>query len=232
VSETHDQIEELLAGYVLRSLSGADAAEADRLLTEHVPGCSSCRSTLDAFQAVAADLALEAAPVAPPETLLPRLHRELEPRGGRMSRWSPARIVAVAASVVLVVGLGGLAVTQLGSTTTLAPADLEGALRTATMPGATQTNLGHATEIAAPGLQEIYIYGEGVPAPPAGSEYALWALSGSSARYLGSFSPDQSGRVLLKLTIDPSTFDQLLVTAEPTGSQPSRPGDPAWSETG
>ena len=47
----HERTQELLAGYVVRSLSGEDAAEADRVLTDHVPGCDECRSTLDAFRA-------------------------------------------------------------------------------------------------------------------------------------------------------------------------------------
>ncbi|MBW8742248.1 MAG: hypothetical protein JF623_06400 [Acidobacteria bacterium] len=46
----HDAADELLAGYVLGSLSGPDAEEADRLLTEHVPDCLTCRTTLDAFR--------------------------------------------------------------------------------------------------------------------------------------------------------------------------------------
>ena len=35
----HDAAEELLAGYVLGALTGADADAADRLLDEHVPDC-------------------------------------------------------------------------------------------------------------------------------------------------------------------------------------------------
>lgn len=232
MSDTHDRIDELLAGYVLRSLSGPDGTEADHLLTEHVPGCARCRETLDAFQAVAADLALDAPPIEPPETLLPQLHRELEPRSRRSGRWSPARIVAVAASVVLVVGLGGLALTQLGgSGNPMAPADLEQAMKIATTPGATQTDLGHATEITAPGVEQFVIFGSDVPAPPAGMTYRLWAMSGSSAKYLGSFVPDD-GRVMLLISIDPTTFDRLLVTTEPSNSQPSTPGSPAWAEAG
>jgi len=231
VSDTHDRIEELLAGYVLRSLSGPDGAEADHLLTEHVPGCVRCRETLDAFQAVAADLALDAPPIAPPETLLPQLHRELEPRTSR-GRWSPARIVAVAASVVLVVGLGGLALTQIGGSGTAgAPADLEQAMKIATTPGAKQTDLGHATEITAPGVEQFVIFGTDVPAPPPGMTYRLWAMSDGSARFLGSFVPDD-GRVILLISIDPTTFERLLVTTEPADSQPSTPGSPAWAEAG
>ena len=39
MTETHEAIEELLVGYVLRSLSGEDAARADHLLSDHVPHC-------------------------------------------------------------------------------------------------------------------------------------------------------------------------------------------------
>ncbi|HTG47577.1 MAG TPA: anti-sigma factor [Actinomycetota bacterium] len=228
----HDRIDELLAGYVLRSLSGPDGAEADHLLAEHVPGCARCRETLTAFQAVAADLALDASPIDPPETLLPQLHRELEPRGSRPGRWSPARIVAVAASLVLVVGLGGLLITQLGgSGTPMAPADLERAMKIATTPGAKQTDLGHATEITAPGVEQFVIFGTDVPSPPQGTTYRLWAISDGPAKWLGDFVPDD-GRVILLVSIDPTTFDRLLITTAPAGSQPSTPGSPAWAQTG
>ena len=39
--DRHGETQELLAGYVLQSLSSEDAAEADRLLTEHVPAARS-----------------------------------------------------------------------------------------------------------------------------------------------------------------------------------------------
>ena len=114
MTDRHAEAQELLAGYALQSLSGEDAAEADRLLAEHVPGCSECRQMLDAFQAVAGELALDAETIPPPDPLLPRIHREMEPRGRSAGRWTSGRLVAAAASVVLVVGAGGLAIRQLG----------------------------------------------------------------------------------------------------------------------
>ena len=39
MNEDHVRIQELMAGYVLDGLSGEDAVEADRLLSEHVPSC-------------------------------------------------------------------------------------------------------------------------------------------------------------------------------------------------
>ena len=66
----HEAIDELLAGYVLRSLTGEDAEAADRLLTDHVPECTDCRATLDAFQGLTGDIALVAAPVPVPASLI------------------------------------------------------------------------------------------------------------------------------------------------------------------
>ncbi|MGZ4148446.1 MAG: hypothetical protein ACXVQJ_00250, partial [Actinomycetota bacterium] len=160
MSEHHEAIDELLAGYVLRSLSGPDAEEADRLLTEHVPGCAACRATLDAFGSVAADLALQTSSVPPPETLLPRLHREMEPRRADR-RWSRGRLIAVAASVVLVVGIGGAAVTQLGGQNTVAPADLANVVNMLANGGhATDLGQGNAQQISAPGVPKVYLYGD------------------------------------------------------------------------
>ena len=111
----HEAIDELLAGYVLRSLTGEDAEAADRLLTDHVPDCTDCLATLDAFQGLTGDIALVAAPVPVPDTVLPRLHRSLDGRRSRrMPTWHPGRLVAAAAAVVAVIGVAGLAITQVG----------------------------------------------------------------------------------------------------------------------
>jgi len=67
----------LLAGYVLRALSEEDAALGDALILDHLPSCNGCRDTLTIFQRIAADLALAAPAVDPPESLLLKLTREL-----------------------------------------------------------------------------------------------------------------------------------------------------------
>src|SRR4029453_4436603 len=73
MNEDHVRIQELMAGYVLDGLSGEDAVEADRLLSEHVPSCPLCRDQLAGFQAVAGDLALAVSPAQPPDLLLPKI---------------------------------------------------------------------------------------------------------------------------------------------------------------
>jgi anti-sigma-K factor RskA len=237
----HDSIDELLSGYALRTLSGEDATEADRLLSEHVPSCAACRQTLDAFRAVTADLALDARPADPPETLLPRLHREMEPRGRRVARWQPARLVAAAAGLVFVVSLGGVALLQSGDGgvtggpqdfVTMRNGDIAEAVQFATKRDAQQTPMGQAMEYERPGVERFYVLGTEVPQPPTGMVYALWLVSGSETTLLGSFVPDPAtGLVVLRIDLDPTGVDTLFVTLEPAGATPVSPGPPAASWT-
>lgn len=229
----HEAVDALLAGYVLRSLTGEDAAEVDRLLTEHVPGCTDCLATLDAFQALTGEVALITAPLPVPDTLLPRLHRSLEGRRSRrMPAWHPGRLVAAAAAAVALVGIAGLAITQTGGDTgapLLTQADIQQVTQVASQPDAERTPVGEVDEITAPGLEEIYIMGRVVPSPPTGSTYRLWAVSpAGTATYIGDFVP-VAGLVALEVSIDPSAVDHLLVTVEPAGSEPGEPGQPAWA---
>lgn len=223
----HEAIEELLAGYALRALSGEDARQADQLLSDHVPTCATCRGTLTGFQDALGDLALAPDPISPPETLLGRLHRELGPpaRGRR-----PMTVFAVAASVVAVVGMAGLAVSQgvRASQAQKRVALVQDAIDTARQPDATRVPVGPMTEIARPGLQEFYIYGNGVPDPPPGMVYRLWLGSGSGFTPMVDFLPED-GVVILHVAFDPSQFDRIEITQEPTGSVASQPGRVVWA---
>ncbi len=174
MTETHEAIEELLAGYVLRSLSGEDAERADHLLSDHVPQCPACRDSLAVFQAVTADLSLDPSPVQPPDTLLPRLHRDL---GVQDRRRRPVAVFAVAASVVAVVGFAGLAVSQnmRVNDTRSRMDDIRSAMDFATRPGASMVQVDSSdsdtepiTEISHPGTERFYLVGNDVPMPPEG----------------------------------------------------------------
>ena len=225
----HEAMQELLAGYALRSLSGEDAVAADRLLVDHVPGCLDCRRTLEAFQLVSADLALDARPVMPPDTLLPRLHREM---GVQARRRRPVYLVAVAASVAAAVTLGGFALTQGSRATRLGAQNdlLTSALDFARVNNASMTRVGPVSELSSPGVRECYIYGTNVPMPAPGSTYGLWVVQGSQARFLGTFVPDE-GVVVVHLFLDPTTYDNLLVTQERQGAVPTAPGPTKWESS-
>jgi hypothetical protein len=230
-----DRADELLAGYALRSLSGDDAHEADRLLSEHVPNCARCRETLLAFSDAVADLAFGADPMAPPETLLPRLLRELEPR---TSRPAPGRWVAVASGVAAILVVGGLTVSlglRAGNLQT--SNDLLGdALAFSQRPDADTARLdtSEPTElsaISAPDVDHFFLVGSDLPAAPAGFVYGVWLSdrSGIDAVYAGSFLP-ASGMTVVRVPFDRFRFDLVFVTLEPEGVVPVEPGEVVWEE--
>lgn len=234
--QSHEAIEELLAGYVLRSLSGEDAARADHLLSDHVPFCPACRDSLAVFQGVTADLALAAQPLDPPETLLPRLHRDLGAQGPRRR---PAAIFAVAASVVAVVGLAGLTVSQgvRANNTQSRMNDIAQAFDFARRPGASMVSVGSnsasmdpITEILEPGVEECYLVGRDLPSPPPGTVYRVWLASGTEPTFAGEFLPEP-GFTVVRLEFDPSLYDRILITVEPAGSVPAAPLDTVWQAT-
>ena len=233
MTETHEAIEELLAGYVLRSLSGEDAVRADHLLSEHVPQCPACRDSLAMFQGVTADLALETAAIRPPETLLPRLHRDL---GSQDRRRRPVAIFAVAASVVAVVGFAGLAVTQsMRVNDTQSRMDnLQAALDFARRPGASLVSVDSSssdtdslTEISQPGTERFLLVGTDVPMPPEGSIYRVWLLAGTQATFAGEFLP-VPGYTVVSLEFDPSLYDRILISVEPVESAADTPEHAVW----
>lgn len=228
----HDRVEELLAGYALRALSGEDAAEADRVLAEHVPGCDRCRATLFAFTDVTADLALAADPIDPPETLLPRLHRELEPRARRaVGRWA-----GVAAGVAVVVASGltlsqGMRITELRRRNELVNDVLAYIQRTGAtsdpLVGAGSFGTGPMSEVSAPDVGHFYLLGTDVPPPPSGTFYGIWLSDGAEPVFVGDF-PWGPGVRVVNVPYDRSRFDRVLITVEEVDAAPTAPGPPVW----
>lgn len=231
--EDHERIDELLAGYALLSLAGEDAIEADRLLGTHVPGCPSCRRTLSTFQALSGDLALAADALAPPELLLPRIHRAMRDRPslGRAPR--RRGLLAVASGVVAIVVLSGLAI-SLGSRVSEVEADRGTALAILSAmrsPGASidlepqgGTPAGTSfVEVSAPSVRRIYLASQDCPEPAPGHAYQLWLGSDGAFVPVGEMFVPKDGVVLLELTVDVSRYDEVWITEELVGTRPSRP---------
>lgn len=231
--QEHERIEELLAGYVLRTLSGDDAREADRLLSDHVPDCETCRTTIRAFTDIAADLALAADPAAPPETLLPRIHREMEPRTRRPSvRW-----VGVAAGIAVVVISGGLAISQALRAGSLSEEQqqLAAAMDAANQPGANNLSIGAADPggpdpvlgVTAPQERQLYLIGRDIPLPQPGYVYRVWLIEEGTPVYAGEFVGGQAVTVEV-IEVDPAVLDSVRITVEPAASAPTAPGRIVW----
>ncbi len=237
----HERIEELLAGYVLLSLSGEDAAEADRLLTEHVPACPICRDALRGFQAVAGDLPLFADPAQVPDLLLRRIRRGVA--DVPVPRRRGVSLVAVVASVAALVGMAGLSVSLSGRASraeeqrgraleVLAAMQQPGAGPVA-LESQTGAGPGGLVEVSSPSLEHLYLFGRDVPEPAPGSAYVLWLGSGGAFEPMLTFTPD-NGLVLVELTVDTGRYDEIWITEEPLGavpSTPSRDSAHSWSSS-
>jgi anti-sigma-K factor RskA len=231
--EEHERIEELLAGYALRSLSGDEARKADRLLSDHVPDCETCRATLRAFTDIAADLALAADPAAPPETLLPRIHREMEPR----IRRSGARWAGVAAGLAVVVISGGLAISQALRAGSLSEEQrqLIAAMSAANQPGANNLSIGAADPggpdpvlgVTAPKQRQLYLVGQDIPVPQPGYVYRIWLIEEGTPVYAGEFVGGEDVTVEV-IEVDPAVLDSVRITVERAGSEPTAPGRIVW----
>jgi anti-sigma factor RsiW len=230
VDEGHDRIEELVAGHVLGSLSGDDAREADRLLSEHVPSCPTCPATLKDFEAVIGELALNAEPLAPPEMLLPRLHREMD---APTARRRPVAAMVAGGAIVAVVGMTGLAVNQgiRADNADRRTALMGEALVVASRPDASKQPLvgndaagvsAAPMEISAPGVEVVYLVCAGVAPPAPGMVYRVWFGQGTSFRFVRAFEPDADVMVL-RLEFDPSTIDRIVITEEPSDRAPAKP---------
>ena len=229
----HERIEELLAGYALLTLDGKDAAEADRLLADHVPSCLVCRRSLADFRAISGDLALHAEPVAPPDLLLPGIHRAMDeaPLAGRSRRGA---FVALAASVAALFAMGGVSLSMASrasraETSTQTALEVLSAMRSPSSDPVTLDPQGGTPEgssfleVARPDVRTLYLYTETCPAPEPGMAYQVWlGTDGEFSRYGELFVPD-AGLVLLELEVDVSRYDEIWITEEPADSEPSSP---------
>jgi hypothetical protein len=231
VREDHERNLGLLAGYVLLALEGQDAEEADRLLSEHVPWCATCKAMLADFRDLTGELALAAPPVEPPDLVLARVRRGI--RDVPIRRRRGAGVAALAASVAALVGMAGFSLSR-GSRATRAEQDRGTALEVLNAmqePGANPVALeatsgstpGGLVEVSSPGLEHIYLYGDEVPMPAPGNRYQLWLGSGGTFTPFGEPLAPVGGVVLLRLTVDPSRYDEILITEEPMGATPSVP---------
>jgi len=238
VIDDHERIEELLAGYALLALDGEDAAEADRLLAEHVPSCLTCRTRLAEFQELTGDLGL-AAPLAPvPDLLLPRIHRAMNLPSLPFAGSRRPAMLAVAASVVALVVMGGMSLTMAGRVDR-AEQKAEDALGAATLAGSTVplSPLGSDAEgslvvdIPESDVRTIYLASQECPEPAPGRVYILWLGRDGDYVPYGEFAPDGSGHVILEVRVDVALFDEILVTEEIDGARPEEPnvdGERTW----
>ena len=216
----HARVEELLAGHALGVLDADEADLAERALVEHVPECSRCRRALGGYQALAGDLALAAAPAAPPDGLRRRVVRAARRARPGVTAALP-RWIGVAAAAIAV---AALAVWNLLMVGRLDRAEARQALMVEAVAAVGRPDASVVPMPGRPGVRaamiyvgdrhEAYFVASGLPEPE--GDYQLWLVGSTGWVSLGTFDPEE-GIALVRSATRAEDVREVVVTAEPEG---------------
>jgi anti-sigma-K factor RskA len=232
---THDEARELLGLYALGALEAADVAG----LSAHLARCAACREEAAAFAADAAELARAAPEVDPSPALTRRIlaapaRSHGEPSAQRL-RW---RVLPVLGGLGIAAVLGGLVVShwmlrgrlERALATIAQGRDLLEFIASANVR-TTRLASDHLPQARAfvsydHGSGRLVVIAFGMPAPPPGHVYQLWAISdgihpaavlsgaaGGGALMRDRATAAQDEGPLFAITLEPAPG-----AAEPTGS--------------
>jgi anti-sigma-K factor RskA len=228
---SHEEVEEMLAAYVLGALSPEERAQVE----EHVAGCDRHTEAERELAKAAERLANLADEREPPPALRQRIMAAVStasqlapptrpvlvpaPALGLFARWRPAsRIAAFAVAALLILGVG------VGVGRLTAPSAPPQQLVAYTFNG----NAGAPRAIA----HLVYFKNEhravmdvtGLQPLTPGEVYELWLFRGTTPvpAGLGTLT---SGTLVAQLSADLSTYQQIAITIEP-GEQPKPTSNP------
>lgn len=230
MTDDHERVQEILAAAALHALDKEQQAEAQDVLSVHLPECTECRRAQDDFEQVVAELALATPPRHPPRLLGTRLRREVR-KGHRPTRM-PIAMAAVA--VALVAGLGvwnthlatrvsraehRQAATQANTAELIyAVSHPQSRVVSFDAPSAgAGSTAASAAQIAAtyvPGRAVMYLFGS-MPEPADGNVYQVWLGRSGSYSSAGTFVPESEGLVFVRIPVDATSYDTVMVTEEP-----------------
>jgi anti-sigma-K factor RskA len=230
MARDHDQLESLVAPYVLDACDG----EERETIAAHIEACESCRALARHLQPVAAALLLASQEASAPDRLRSKIlglaassFRQAvrsEPESGRAPagpRWrrrivAPARfrprasVVAIAALAMGFVALAGWNV------------DLNARVRQLSQPPAQHRLIGTGPMVGTGGTATVLtLYGytlvdlDGMPRPPQGKVYELWLIKADGQPQAARvFTPDRHGRAQIVLMGTLGGVRALAVTVE------------------
>jgi Anti-sigma-K factor rskA len=217
------EIHLLTGAYALDALDALDDLER-RGFERHLRTCATCFLEVTEFREAAAGLAERVATPAP-EAMRARVMaqvavtRQVSP-GTRPSlpRFSLRRLVAVAATVLLIAAGAGLGTVAWQGHRTAQSAQVEAAriARVMTAPGrievvGTPSVGGRATVVAADGSAVFAT--DRLPAPPAGKAYQLWVIDARGVRSAGLLK--LTGGTAQSLVSGVSNGARVAVSVEP-----------------
>ncbi len=159
-------------------------------------------------------------------------------------RWRAAGIIALAAVITLAVTTGTMIIENRALDSRLATTSEQrdaAVARLATSTAAMSVVLApdHATValhpealapravayvVYRPGASDAWLMATGLPAPPAGSVYQLWAADAAGLRAGPTFTCDATGPCLASFGMDLHGMTAAMVTLEPAGVRAKSPG--------
>jgi hypothetical protein len=223
----HPEVEELLAGHVLRALDEEDERRVTGLIAGHLPWCPPCRLALDELQAATGELAVATSPLRPPKLLARRLRRataDHSVRGAFVIAAGATAVVAVAFAVLWSAHLSGRVTRaehlQDGTAAVLATVSHPNSHVVPLVVGRAQDGRGQLAAAYVPGLRTLYLFGS-MPSPLQHRVYQVWLTTGARTHPAATFVPNR-GVVVLRIDVDPEAYDGLLITEE-DGPNPAAP---------
>lgn len=245
------QFAELAAGHALSALSPEDEAAFVDALAEHpewehhvasdaatVAALAESVAEVSPPQDVRSDLLARIASLQqdhPAQVAAPASSLESAPvvaaeidRGSHRRSWGPRAWFALAASLVLLIGVGGGAVViaqQLNRPVAVVALERIEAAPDAQQASTTLSDGGEATVHWSESVGEAVFVSDGLPTLSDEQSYELWFVRDSEAIAAGVFETggDGSATALLSGTMSPG--DVIAVTVEPLGGSPT--GEPS-----
>jgi anti-sigma-K factor RskA len=228
---THEQVDQLLAGFAVGGLSERDSA----MVRKHLEECDVCAANLQAMAEVVGALPLSVDAVEPPPSLrervlaipskrrgLPFLPQPVRAAIASPFRGGPALRASWALAVVVAIALVAWNVTlqrQLNDTNSKV-AQLSGQVQHGALTGA--SGQGAVAYFGSEKTALISLHD--LKALPSDKQYVLWVLPvGGSPEAAGAFQPESDGTKLLVVARSLSGSDTLAVTVEPRDVPPTRP---------
>ncbi|MDO8381824.1 MAG: anti-sigma factor [Microbacterium sp.] len=235
---------ELAAGHALNALSPEDAAAFDAALAEHpewehyahsdaatVAALSDSVAEVPPPRALRSELLERIASVQqdhPAQTAAPASSLESVPVvptvESRRRAWGPRAWFALAASLVLLVGVGGGAVViaqQLNQPVAVVALERIEAAPDAQEASTTLSDGGTATVHWSESVGEVVLVSDGLPTIGDDQSYELWFVRDAGAISAGVFEPGDDGDATALLAGEMSPGDIIAVTVEPSGGSPT-----------
>ena len=233
---SHEELQELLAGYALDALDAADRAEVEA----HLATCATCPADLDRLRDTAGLIGLEAPPVPPRPALRARILESIQEdvapgglsRKGELVRPDPAfwrrfatagGLAAAAAIVGLFMHAAGLA-TRMRTIESELFAERERArflaapeTQVVVLAGTPDAPQARAKLAYDPKSGEAVLFGYDLPQPPRGKAYQLWFIAGGKPLPGRVFAPEANGSGWWSENVPPAGRDAAVfaVTLEP-----------------